>query len=52
VHTLGPSPDGRPFLVIGARHEAIASRYRLLAMVHLWVFFIVLGAGALIWKMW
>lgn len=49
VHTLGPSPDGRPFLVIGAGHEHIASRYRRLALVHLCVFFVALGLAAYSW---
>lgn len=49
VHSLGPSPDGRPFLVIGASHERIASRYRRLAMAHLCVFFASIGLAAYIW---
>ena len=49
VHTLGPSPDHRPFLVIGAGHEHVASRYRRLALAHLLVFFIGLGLAAHAW---
>jgi hypothetical protein len=49
VHTLGPSPDGRPFLVIGGRHRSVASRYRLLSVAHLCVFLVALGLGACVW---
>jgi hypothetical protein len=49
VHTLGPSPDGRPFLVIGTGPRRIASRYRRLAIAHLCVFFLTLGLVAYFW---
>ena len=49
VHTLGPSPDGRPFLVIGASSKRIASRYRRLALAHLFVFFLSLAFVAWFW---
>ncbi len=49
VHTLGPSPDGRPFLVIGADPGRIASRYRRLALAHLCVFLLALGLAAYWW---
>lgn len=51
VHTLGPSPDGRPFLIIGANHEDVDSRYRLLTVIHLCVFIASLGVAAYMWKM-
>ncbi len=51
VHTLGPSPDGRPFLVIGASHEDVDSRYRRLTVIHLCVFIVSLGLAAFTWKM-
>jgi ribosomal protein L37AE/L43A len=46
VHTVGPSPDGRPFLVVSAGQERVSTHYALLAAVHLGVFFISLGALA------
>jgi len=49
VHTLGASPDGRPFLIIGADHGKVVSRYRWLTMMHLAVFLAALGATAHIW---
>jgi hypothetical protein len=49
VHTLGPSRDGRPFLVIGAGSRSIASRYRRLALAHLGVFFLSLALVAWLW---
>lgn len=49
VHTLGASPDGRPFLIIGADHEKVVSRYRLLTVAHLAVFVASLGAAAFVW---
>jgi hypothetical protein len=51
VHTLGPAPDGRPFLVIGANHEDVDSRYRRLTVIHLCVFIASLGVAAYMWKM-
>lgn len=51
IHTLGPSPDGRPFLVIGASHEHVGSRYRRLTVIHLCVFIVSLGVAAYLWKM-
>jgi hypothetical protein len=49
AHTLGPSPDGRPFLVIGGKHRNAAGRYRLLAVAHLCVFLAALALGAHLW---
>ena len=49
VHTLGPSPDDRPFLVIGAGSRRVASRYRRLALAHLGVFFLALACSAYFW---
>jgi hypothetical protein len=48
VHTVGPSPDGRPFLVVSSGQEWVSTRYVFLAAVHLGVFFISLGALALL----
>jgi hypothetical protein len=42
VHTLGPSPDGRPFLIFNADRKPPARRYRRLAWMHLAVFFAAL----------
>lgn len=44
VHSLGPSPDGRPFLIIGTgREKEVSTHYWLLAAVHLCIFFLSLG---------
>lgn len=43
AHTLGPSPDGRPFLLASAEQERVTTHYALLAAVHLGVFFVSLG---------
>ena len=48
VNTLGPSPDGRPFLVVSAGQERVSTHYAFLAAVHLGVFFISLGVLALL----
>ncbi len=48
VNTLGPSPDGRPFLVVSAGQERISTHYVFLAAIHLGVFFISLGVLALL----
>ena len=48
VNTLGPSPDGRPFLVVSAGQERVSTHYAFLAVVHLGVFFISLGVLALL----
>ena len=44
VHTLGPSPDGRPFILISADQDRIKRRYRRLTAAHLLIFFVSLGA--------
>jgi len=44
VHTLGLSPDGRPFILISADQGRIRRRYRRLTAVHLFIFFASLGA--------
>jgi hypothetical protein len=49
VNALGPSPDGRPFLVIGAGQESITMRFRIRAVAHLCVFLAALGVGAYFW---
>jgi len=49
VHTLGPSPDGRPFLVLNADSRSPARRYRWLALIHLLIFFASIGLLAHIW---
>ena len=49
VHTLGPSPDGRPFLVLSADRRSPARRYRWLALIHLAVFFASIYLLARIW---
>jgi hypothetical protein len=46
VHALGPSPDGRPFLVISAGETGVSGHYAFLAAVHLGVFFGCLGVLA------
>jgi hypothetical protein len=46
VHALGPSPDGRPFIVISAEQKGVSSHYAFLAAVHLGVFFASLGVLA------
>ena len=43
THALGPSPDGRPFLVIGGGQDRAKTHYGLLAFAHLCVFFLSLG---------
>ena len=49
VHRIGPSPDGRPFLVIGADHDHFLSHYRRLALFHLLAFIGTVGASAYFW---
>ena len=44
VHTLGPAPDGRPFILISADQDRIKRRYRRLTAAHLFIFFASLGA--------
>ena len=44
VHTLRPAPDGRPFILISADQDRIKRRYRRLTAVHLFIFFVSLGA--------
>jgi hypothetical protein len=46
--TLGPSPDGRPFLLSSGGQERVSTHYAFLAVVHLGVFFISLGVLALL----
>jgi len=46
VHRIGPSPDGRPFVVIGADHDRFVIHYRRLALFHLLAFIGALGASA------
>ncbi len=48
VHTVVPSPDGRPFLIISAGQERVSTHYAFLAAVHLGVFFFSLGVLALL----
>ncbi len=49
VHRIGPSPDGRPFVVIGADHDRFVIHYRRLALFHLLAFIGALGASAFFW---
>jgi hypothetical protein len=49
VHTLGPSPDGRPFLILSADRRSPARRYRWLAWMHLLVFLAAIALLAHIW---
>lgn len=46
VHALGPSPDGKPFILISADQDRIRRRYRRLTAAHLLIFFLALGALA------
>lgn len=48
AHSVGPSPDGRPFLVVSAGQKKVSTHYAFLAAVHLGVFFISLGVLALL----
>lgn len=50
AHVLSRPADGRPFLIIGARHAEVVRRYRRLAMGHLLAFLVATACAGYVWS--